>query len=163
MTFITLDGQGSPVPCEVGPVDLPGIVAYIPESQPGTRSVEAGGDYYFVHDPEDDLPEHWSPWATIVTSDAHDTASDLDRPGVYRLNVGLPKERFRELFPTDATPDHAALDTVAPHPVYGRQYWVSVLNPDTTWPTVARFLREAHERAARRYENARRRSDRKPP
>lgn len=95
-----------------------------------------------------------------MTSNAHDAVSDLDRPGVYRLNVGLPKERFRELFPTDATPDFAALDTLLPHPVYGRQYWVSVLNPDVTWPTVARFLREAHERAVRRYENAQPRSGR---
>lgn len=143
-------------------MDLSDVLTYITDTHPGTRPVEAGGDHYLVHDPEDDLPERWSPWATLVTSNAHDAASDLDRPGVYRLNVGLTRERFRELFPTDATPDVAALDTLAPHPVYGKQYWVCVLNPDTTWPETARLLREAYERAVRKHENARRRAGRRP-
>ena len=40
------------------------------------------------------------PFATIVTKDytGFDTASDLNRPGVFRLNVGVGRDTFRALF-----------------------------------------------------------------
>jgi len=94
------------------------------------------------------------PWATIVTSDAHDTASGPDRPGVFRLNLGLRKARFAELFPPGSEHDHRALDVIMPHPVHAGQHWVCVLNPDTTWPAVQELLREAHELAVRKHANA---------
>ena len=94
------------------------------------------------------------PWATIVTSDAHDTASGPDRPGVSRLNLGVRKARFAELFPPGSEHDHRALDVIMPHPVHAGQHWVCVLNPDTTWPAVQELLREAHELAVRKHANA---------
>ncbi len=78
-----------------------------------------------------DPVRHFPSIATIVTTDEHDQASDLSRPGVYRLNIGLDRTTFRRLFPTDAKVEHdfSALDRLMPHPVYGAQNWVCVLNP----------------------------------
>jgi hypothetical protein len=130
---------------------------------PGTLIVEANGDVFAIHDPDGNY-EQWprNGWATIVTSDAHDSASDLNRPGVYRLNFGLPRARFRELFASPVGHDTTAIDVLLPHPVYGGQNWACVLNPDKTWPTVRQLLAEAHEFGARRYDNAARRRSRNP-
>jgi hypothetical protein len=49
------------------------------------------------------------------------------------------------------------LDVLFPHPVYGGQHWLCVLNPDRTWPTVQGLLTEAHAFAVRKYDNAARR------
>lgn len=96
--------------------------------------------------------EQMFPFATIVTSNAHDQASDLDREGVFRLNVGVSRETFRRLFPEEATWDFTALDRLMPHPVYAGMHWVCVLNPSAaTFETTGRpLLAEAHARATER-------------
>ncbi len=130
---------------------------------PGTRLLEANGDAFAIHDPAGDLPpERQLPWATVITSDIYDpdgnpwdTASRLDRPGVFRLNVGLPRAAYRELAPPDG--DLAELDVLLPHPEYAALGWVCVLNPDRTWPIVTGLLDQAHGFAVRKYVNARNR------
>jgi hypothetical protein len=52
-----------------------------------------------------------------------DTASKLDRPGVFRLNIGISKVTYAKLF------DFAALARLTPYPVYGRNHFVCVPNP----------------------------------
>lgn len=95
------------------------------------------------------------PFATIVTRDTEfDSQSRLNRPGVFRLNLGVRKESFRELFPeSDTQPlfDFAALDTLVPNPVYGRMFWLSVLNPSqATLQRLHPLLQEAHDLQAQR-------------
>jgi hypothetical protein len=145
-------------------MDIEEIRRHIVDSLPGTDVLEAFGDLYFVHDPRRDLPDARKvPWVTLVTSNAHDEFSDLDRPGVFRLNVGLTKAEFARLFPEECPHDPAALDVLLPHPVYGRLRWACVLNPDTTWLTVSALLDHAHARAARRYAAASARRGRPAP
>lgn len=128
-------------------------------AHPGTRLLEANGDVFAVYDPYGDLPpQRQLPWATIVTSDTYDTASRLDRPGVFRLNLGLPRARFQELIDPAHEYDMTALDVLLPHPVYAGQHWVCVLNPRQTWPVVRGLLDEAAAFAVRKYDNARRRT-----
>jgi uncharacterized protein DUF6194 len=76
---------------------------------------------------------------------------------VYRLNIGLPRDRFRELIDPTAEHDMTALDVLLPHPIYGGQNWVCVLNPDQTWPVAQQLLTDAHAFAVRKYTNAVRR------
>ena len=55
----------------------------------------ASGDVFFYYDPERDLDRTRSfPFATIVTKDYgdFDRASNLNRPGVFRLNIGLSND-----------------------------------------------------------------------
>jgi hypothetical protein len=120
----------------------------------------AWGDTFFSYDPSRDLaPAHRMPFATIVTKDYgdFDCASQLNRPGTFRLNIGVSKETYRSLFgPQPAPPptgsavqtghDFTALDQLMPHPVYAPMSWVCVLNPSAaTFETVRPLLAEAYQ------------------
>jgi hypothetical protein len=100
--------------------------------------------------------EHKFPFVTIkTTDDEHDRASNLDRaPDVFRLNIGLGKSTYHALFGGTAghDPDFTACDRLIPHPVYGKMYWVAILNPsDNTFATMVRpLITEAYEIAAGR-------------
>ncbi|GLY20765.1 DUF6194 family protein [Micromonospora sp. NBRC 101691] len=141
---------------------LPGVELLTAGPETGAPEV-AWGDHFFYYDPERVLPaDRRMPFATIVVKDypGFDTASDLDRDGVFRVNVAVGRQVFEDLFgyPPAAQAEHhgdhdyAALDRMLPHPLYATQGWISVLNPA---PTTAGQLRDlltgAHARAAARY------------
>ena len=115
------------------------------------------GDSFFIYDPNRDLPEaHRFPFATIVTKDygEFDNASNLDRDGVFRLNIGVSKATYSSLFGGEGEHDFSELDRLLPHPVYGANHWVCVLNPsDSTFHELAPLLSEAYEIAVRRARN----------
>ena len=142
------------------------ISRYITATFEGVDVVAASGDSFFFYNPDTTVPpDHRFPIVTLVTGDRYDQFSHLDRPGVFRLNIGIGKETFRARFgkprlpsDSDGAPDgegassdydFTALDQVMPHPVYGRMYWVCVLNPsDETFATDVRpLLAEAYDRA----------------
>jgi hypothetical protein len=148
------------------------ITRYITGTLDGVDFVVAGSDAFFFYDPGGDTPpDRRLPFATIVTSDAYDDFSDLDRPSVYRLNFGVGRETFRSLFGTASFPDDAdevaassydftVLDRILPHPVYGKMFWVCVLSPSPeTFAAVKPLLAEAHERAAGRHAKTRQRDE----
>ena len=133
-------------------MDEASIREHILSSYPDIGVTDAGGDGYFFTDPE---KKH--PFATLVTSDAHDQVSDLSRPGICRLNFGVAKQTFDKLFGSDRADaggngyDYAALDRIMPHPVYGKMYWVCVLNPGTeSFESVKVLLAEAYEAGVRK-------------
>jgi hypothetical protein len=103
--------------------------------------------------------KHWPNFATVVWTDEHDEGapSNLSRPGVYRLNIGVGKETFQRLVGAITQPDYAAFDRVLPHPVYAKQRWISILNPSeaTLQETVMPLLTEAHDRLAAQRERRR--------
>jgi len=147
-------------------MDSSELKRYIVEAFDGVNVLEATGDTFFLYDPARDLPpERQLPFATIVTGDHYDSVSRLDRPGAYRLNIGLTKATYVARFGPPPTRrdadgvyetgyDHAAVDTLTPHPIYAAQYWVSVVNPaEHTLDTVRALLAEAHAFAARKYAN----------
>jgi len=88
------------------------------------------------------------PFTTIATADNEgDRVSNLDRPGVFRLNIGVSKQTFQVLFGTGKVDvsayDFTALDTIMPHPDYAAQSWLCVLNPgDTTFQQLRPLLSE---------------------
>ena len=91
----------------------------------------------------------------MVTQDYgdFDNQSKLDRPGVFRLNIGVSKETFAELFGNEIKHDFTALDRLMPHPVYGRNHFVCVLNPShSTFESIKPLLAEAHAIAVNRLE-----------
>ena len=141
------------------------LARHITEVLEGVDAVEAQGDTFFFYDPGRDLPpDRRMPFATIVTSDAYDRASDLDRPGVFRLNVGISRESYESLFgppppgpvtadPVDTGHDYTRLDTLMPHPIYAPLAWICVLSPsDSTLKRCAALLDEALALAAGRHE-----------
>lgn len=131
----------------------------------------AWGDAFFYYDPERDIPvDRRMPFATIVIHDyeGFDVASDLNRPGVFRINIAVGRQRYEDLVghPPAAHAEHhgnydyTALDQFVPHPVYAAQGWISILNPsETNSAQVRSLLTEAHAKAAARHHW----SARKPP
>ena len=98
--------------------------------------------------------KHWPNFATVVWTDEHDEGapSNLARPGVYRVNVGVDRETFDRLVGDMAEPDYAAFDRFFPHPVYAKQRWISVLNPShsTVRATLMPLISDGHARLATR-------------
>ncbi|MGM1061628.1 DUF6194 family protein [Saccharothrix sp. Mg75] len=142
-------------------MDAEQVARYVNETFDGVRAPVAGGDTFFLYDPDGDLPpERQVPFATIVTNDAHDDSSALDGTDDYRLNIGLTRAGFAAVvgsLPDEV--DHTARDVLMPHPVYGGQHWVCVVSPgDATFEAVRPLLAEAHAFAARKHANHARRS-----
>jgi hypothetical protein len=133
---------------------LAGVDVLIGSAEDGSPEI-AWGDTFFFYNPDRNLGSgRRFPFATIVNKDygAFDNASNLNRPGVYRLNIGLGRTTFASLFGDAADHDFTVLDRLMPHPVYGPNHWVSVLNPsDETFNAVKPLLAEAHTRAVSRY------------
>lgn len=129
-------------------MDETAIAQYLATSLPGVQNERNDGNWFFFAGSERNFP-----FATLVAKDSYDKASNLGRPGVFRLNIGVSRETFRGLFPKagSASCDFAALDTIMPHPVYGSMFWVCVLNPGAgTWEKARPLLDEAHALAEAR-------------
>jgi predicted DNA-binding protein (MmcQ/YjbR family) len=130
-----------------------GVDPFVGSEEAGSPDL-AWGDTFFIYDPDRTLEgAKRFPFATIVTKDygEFDNASNLDRPGVFRLNIGVSKETYASLVDPQAEYDFTALDQLMPHPVYGRNHWVCVLNPsEATFETLKPLLQEAYDRAVQR-------------
>lgn len=146
------------------------VSRYITDTFEGVDVVVASDASFFFYNPDRALPpDHRFPFVTMVRSDAYDQFSNLNRPSVFRLNIGIGKQTFRSLFGPPKPPsgrdsaaesgdnsgdyDFTTLDQVMPHPVYGRMYWVCVLNPseETFATNVQPLLAEAYELAVSKY------------
>ena len=138
-------------------MDEAALTRYITDSFTDVQMVSAYNAHFFFLDPEQKFP-----FATLVTDDTHDQASDLNRPGVFRLNIGVGPEIYGSRFgPQPAFPrdggiidtghDFTALDQIMPHPVYAAMSWVCVLNPDRTLEEVKALLAEAYALDAKKH------------
>jgi hypothetical protein len=133
-------------------MDEAALTQYITETFAGVETTTAYDYTFFFYGSERKLP-----FATLaIVDNAYDRVSNLDRPGVFRLNIGVRKETFQSLFGPGKVDlsayDFTALDTVLPHPDYAPQSWLCVLNPsdDTFHHTVQPFLAEAYDVAVKR-------------
>jgi len=107
-----------------------------------------GYAFFFIGD------DHRFPFVTIADSDNDfDIVSNLNREGVYRLNIGVSKETFRRLTASlkDEDIDYTALNVFLPHPHYAKQNFVCSLNPEgDNAGETKRLVEEAYSIAARR-------------
>jgi hypothetical protein len=157
-------------------MDQDAIIQYITETFTGLDILRPTdgigvGDTFFYYDPERKLdPAHRLPFATIVVKDynEYDNLSNLDRPGVYRLNIGVSRETFRALFgyapgeskPENAVYDFAAFDQIMPHPLYETQSYICVLNPSPeTFERIKPLLADAYRIVAKRYPTQKAKAD----
>ena len=119
---------------------------------------EANGDLFFMYG-EDKM----MPFATVVTSDnEYDNASQLNREGFFRLNIGVDKATFMRTFEgvklkkgidayQDSNIDFTVENVLMPHPVYGAMYWMCILNPAvSSFPALRSYLEIAYAIAAKR-------------
>ncbi|MGW0735567.1 DUF6194 family protein [Streptomyces sp. NPDC002851] len=73
-----------------------GALVLVPE--PGSDFPElAWGDAFFYYAPDGQPPKNVQPYGNIVTKDyPDDTASDLDPPGRWRVNIHVGRTTFQE-------------------------------------------------------------------
>lgn len=144
-------------------MDEEAIIHYIAHTFEGSRRPEADrrarrGRYLFYYDPMRNIDASKRlPFATIVVKNYgdFDRRSELDRADVFRLDIGVSRDRFIKLFGHPST-EHAtthdeynftALDRLMPHPVYAPQSWVCVLNRTReTFEAIKPLLAEAYPR-----------------
>ncbi len=134
-------------------MDEAAMTHYITESFAGVETTTAYSYTFFFYGPERKLP-----FATLASVDnEYDRVSNLDRPGVFRLNIGVSRPTFQALFGNGKVDvsayDFTALDTIMPHPDYAPQLWICVLNPsaETFQHTVQTLLAEAYDLAVKRH------------
>ena len=121
--------------------------------------IHTWGEKSFFHNPSLKL-KRGSYFATIKEKDGeNDTASSLNREGVYRLNIGVTKDMYLSLFgglpqrplqgkTIEGDFDFQALNVVMPHPVYAWMGWVCILNPQSEMKKEChRLLRNSYKRA----------------
>lgn len=127
------------------------IMAYLTQTFPEVETQENFGYTFFFYKSERVLP-----FATLITADnEYDTISNLNRPGVYRLNIGIGRETFQALFGSAKIEashyDFTACDVLLPHPEYAPQHFVCVLSPNQILQKTQELLTEAYQIAVRRF------------
>ncbi len=121
------------------------------------------GERGVFYNPENLLPKGIYVLTVKEKDGPNDKASQVNREGVYRLNLGISKPTFMKMF--DSIParpaagrivntghDFSQLDKITPHPVYGWMSWIAVLNPsDSTFYQLQPLILEGIELAKLKY------------
>ena len=133
-------------------IDESFITSYITSTFENIETiVNMGYTFFFYRD------DHMHAFATIAsTGNEYEKISNLERPGVYRLNIGVSRETFQSLFgkgKIDLSPyDFTTLNTIMPHPDYSSQFFLCVLSPsEATFEKIKPLLSEAYDVAMKRY------------
>jgi hypothetical protein len=139
------------------------VVAALTDRFDGLVPKASWGETSLFFNPDRVLPNGVY-FATIKDHDgANDSASHLDRLGVFRVALGLPRASYERLFgPRPARPprggvvvsdhDFTATDVLMPHPVYAWMGWVQVLSPSTeTFTGLQSLFAEAYDAAVGKY------------
>lgn len=106
------------------------------------REVNFGYTFFFVGD------DHLVPFVSISDSDnEYDSVSNLNRDGVFRINIGVSRATFESLVGGSdfENVDFSALDVFLPHPHYAKQHFVCILNPsESNAEATKTLIIEAH-------------------
>jgi hypothetical protein len=133
-------------------MDESSVAEYITKTFPGVETTTNFGYTFFFYG-----SDHTLPFATIASSDnEYERISNLDRPGVFRLNIGVSRQTFQSLFGAEKVDvsryDFTVLDVIMPHPDYAPQSFICVLSPgEATFERIQALLAEAYDIAVRRY------------
>ena len=101
---------------------------------------------------------------TIKEKDGdNDKASNIDREGIYRINIGVRKETFKKLFKiiperpkageiVNMDYDFTKTNVLLPHPVYAWMSWICILNPtEETFEKIKPYIQESYEYAIEKF------------
>lgn len=139
------------------------ILEYCLANLEGTVLVQSWGERGIFYNPENKLKRGIYVLTVKEYDGENDASSELDRPGVYRVNVGVRKSTFERMFgPRPKRPpkggrvdmdfDFSAMDQIMPAPVYAWMSWICVLNPsEQTFETLKPLITEAYEYAKEKY------------
>lgn len=116
------------------------IIEYVTSNYSGMVVNNNWGERGLFYNPEGKLSKGIYVMTFKEKDGPNDKASQVNRDGVYRLNLGLSKQTYLHIF--GEKPERPAaggivdtghhfhmLDKIMPHPVYGWMSWIGVLNP----------------------------------
>ncbi|OYZ38497.1 MAG: hypothetical protein B7Y25_00920 [Alphaproteobacteria bacterium 16-39-46] len=139
------------------------ISKYLENNFEGLNIINAWGEKNFFYNPEG-LLKRGVYFSTIKEKDGeNDKASHLYREGIFRLNFGISKQTFLDLFQIlpkrpsrgnsiEGSYDFKEIDILTPHPIYGWMAWVSVLNPSlSSFEKLKKLLSESYHLTVKKY------------
>lgn len=101
---------------------------------------------------------------TIKEKDGkNDKSSKLNRIDTFRVNIGVKKDTFKELFgfipsrpsagcTVDMHYDFTKSNEILPHPVYAWMSWISIINPtESKFEELKPFIEEAYLLAVEKF------------
>lgn len=131
-------------------MSLQKIEQFIVERLPNVQKSEYFGYTFFFYG-----SDHILPFVSVAKSDnEHDDVSNLNRDGVFRVNIGIARDTFNKLFFDDQEDwDFTELNNFMPHPHYAAQHFICILNPEEgRLQETLDFIEEAHALAKKRFE-----------
>ena len=140
------------------------IIQYCLENLDGAVNVDSWGEKGIFYNPHKTL-KRGVYILTIKEQDGeNDRSSDLNREGVYRINIGVRKDTFQQMFKeipkrpakgetVNMDYDFTTIDKIIPHPVYAWMGWICCLNPtEETFNELRPLIQEAYEYAKEKYQ-----------
>lgn len=139
------------------------ILEYCLNQLEGTVLVNSWGERGIFYNPENKLKRGVYILTVKEKDGENDSSSNLSRENIYRVNLGVHKDTFREIFGTipkrpskggvvDMEYDFTVTDKILPHPVYAWMGWICFLNPSQkTFDELKPYISEAYEYAKEKY------------
>ena len=141
------------------------VIDYVITTYDGVIVGQNWGEKGLFYNPENLFPKGIYLLSFKEKDGPNDSASKVNRPGVYRLNLGIARPTFIRLF--GAIPARPAaggvvstghnfqqLDRIMPHPVYGWMAWIGVLSPSPgTFETLKPLINEGYQLAVKKFQN----------
>ncbi len=139
------------------------VIEYCLDNLDGTILVRSWGEKGIFYNPGGTLKRGVYVLTVKEKDGENDKSSKLDREGVFRVNLGVRKNTFTEMF--GVTPkrppkggvvnmayDFAETDKILPHPVYGWMNWICALDPsEETFERLKPLIREAYDYAKEKF------------
>lgn len=139
------------------------ILQYCLENFEGTVLVSSWGEKGVFYNPENKLKRGIYILTVKEKDGENDKGSNLYREDVYRVNLGIRKQTFEEMFGTvpkrpakgcivNMKYDFTQTDRIMPHPVYAWMSWICALNPsDETFEQLKPLISEAYAYSKEKY------------
>ena len=139
------------------------ILQYCIENLEGTVLVNSWGEKGIFYNPNNTLKRGVYILTVKEKDGENDKASKLNREDIYRLNIGVRKKTFINMFGeipqrpakggiVDMDYDFTLTDKILPRPVYAWMAWICCLNPtENTFNELKPLIGEAYEYAKEKY------------
>lgn len=139
------------------------ILEYCLENLKGTILVNSWGEKGIFYNPDNKLKRGIYVLTVKEKDGENDKSSNLNRKNIYRVNLGIRKKTFTDMFGTvpkrpekggivDMNYDFEQTDKILPHPVYAWMSWICVLNPSQeTFEQIKPLITEAYEYSKEKY------------
>lgn len=139
------------------------ILQYCLENLEGTVLVNSWGEKGIFYNPYNTLKRGVYILTLKEKDGENDKSSNLDRENIYRVNMGLRKNTFVNIFGdipkrpakggvVEMEYDFTSSNQLMPHPVYAWMGWVCILNPtEQSFEELKPLIQEAYEYAKEKF------------